>query len=56
MFTILSFKIIGNKHDVYRGRNCMETFSESLREHAVEITNFEKKKNEVINKRTARNI
>ena len=44
MFTILSFKIIGNKQDVYTGRNCMETFSESLREHAVKLTNFDKKK------------
>ena len=31
----------------------MRKFSEFLREHAMKIINFKKKKNEVINKRTA---
>ena len=44
MSTISSFKSIENKHDVCRGKDCMKKFSESLREHAVEIINFRKKK------------
>ena len=31
----------------------MKRFYKSLRDHAMEIINFEKKKNEVINKRVA---
>ena len=50
MSTILSFKNIGNKHDVYRGKVCMKKFCESLRGHEMNIINFKKKKNEVINK------
>ena len=44
MSAILSFKSIENKHDVYRGNNCIKKFCESLREHAMEIINFDKKK------------
>ena len=44
MFTILSFKSIENKHDVYCGKDCMKGFIESLREHAMEIISFKKKK------------
>ena len=51
MSTILSFKTIENKYDVYRGKECMKKFCESLREHSMEIINPKKKKNEVINKR-----
>ena len=40
MFTIYSFRSIENKHDVYRGKDCMKTFGESLRENAIKITNF----------------
>ena len=50
MSTISSFKNIENKHDVYRGKVCMKKFCESLREHGMNIINFKKKKNEVINK------
>ena len=53
MSTILSFRIIENKHDVYRGKDCMKKFCESLREHAMKIITFKKKKDEVINKRAA---
>ena len=56
MSTISSFKCIENKHDVYRRKDCMKKFCESLTEHAMEIINFIKKKNEVINKRTAKII
>ena len=51
MSTILSFKSIENKHDVYRGKDCMKNLCEFLREHAMKIT--KKKKNEVINKRAS---
>ena len=53
MATILSFKSIENKHDVNKGKDCMKKFCKSLREHAMKKINFEKKKKEIINKRTA---
>ena len=37
MSTISSFRNIENKHDVYRGKDCMKTFFEFLREHAMKI-------------------
>ena len=52
MPVISSFKSIENKHDVYTGKSCMKKFCKSLREHAMDIIIFKKKKNEVINKRT----
>ena len=51
MCTISSFRSIENKHDIHRGKDCMKKFCEFLREHAMKITNFKTKKNEVINKR-----
>ena len=51
--TTSSFKSVENKHDAYRDKDCMKRFYKSLRGHAMEIINFEKKKNEVINKRVA---
>ena len=53
MSTISSFRSIENKHDAYRGKDCMKKFCEFLREHAIKIINFKKKKNEIINKRAA---
>ena len=44
MSTISSFKIIENKHNKYRGKDCMKKFCEFLREHAIKIINFENKK------------
>ena len=44
MSTIWTFDCIENKHDVYRGEDCMKKFCESSREHAVKMINFEKKK------------
>ena len=44
MSTISSFRSIENKHDVYRGKDCMKKFCEFLREHAMKIINFKKKK------------
>ena len=53
MSTISSFRTIENKHDVYRGKDCMKKFSEFLREHAMKIINSKKEKKEVISKRGA---
>ena len=50
MSTILSFRSIENKHDVYRGKSCIEKFCESLREHALKIINFKRKRNKVISR------
>ena len=53
MFTVSSFRIIENKHDADRGKECMKKFCEFLREHTMNIINFKKKTNKVINKRAA---
>ena len=50
MSIILSFKSIKNRHDVYRGKDCMKKFSESLRELAMEIINYKKKKMKLLTK------
>ena len=55
-YTIYFFRSIENKHDMYRGKDCMKKFCEFFREHEMEMINFKKKKNEVINKRAARII
>ena len=44
MSTIWSFDGIENKHVVYRGKDCMKKFCESLREHAMKVIKFENKK------------
>ena len=44
MPTISLFKSTGNRHDVYRGKDCIKNFCKPLREHAMKITNFKKKK------------
>ena len=51
MFTISSFRNIKNKHDVYRGKDCMKNFCELLREQAMKIFNFEKKKMKLLKKK-----
>ena len=53
MSTISTFKDIENKHNVYKGRECMKKNCKTLIEHVMKIINFKKKKNAVINKRTA---
>ena len=50
MSTISSFRSIENKHDVHRGKDCMEKFCESLREHAMKIINFKQKKTKLLTK------
>ena len=43
ILTIWSFRSIENKHNVYRGTDCMKTFCKYLRQHAMKIINFKKK-------------
>ena len=50
---IFLFKSIEIKHDVYRGTDYMKKICESLRDYAMKIINFKRKKNELINKRAA---
>ena len=52
MSTIWTFDGKENKYDVYRSEGFMKQFFVSLREDAIKIINFEKKKNDTINKRT----
>ena len=44
MSTLPLFKGIENKHDVYRGKDCIKKFCESLKEQSMEIINLKKKK------------
>ena len=52
--TVSSFKSTENKHYVDEGKYCMKKFCESLREHAMKIINFKKKKMKLL-KRSTRN-
>ena len=53
IFKVINLGIdnIENKHTVYRRKEYMENFRKYLREHAKNITDFEKKKNVSVNKR-----
>ena len=53
MSTISSFRSIGKKHDVFRGKDCMKNFCEYLRGHTMKIINFFLKKIEIISTRAA---
>ena len=44
MSIISSFRSIENKHDVYRHKDCMKKFCELVRQHAMKIINFKKKR------------
>ena len=44
MSTKSSFKDIENKHNAYRGKDCIKKFYESLRELAIKIINLKIKK------------
>ena len=56
MSTIWAFDNIENKHTLYRREDCMKKFCTSLRDHATNVINFEKKKNVIVNKRRAKII
>ena len=51
MSTGSSFRSIENKHDVYRSKDCVKTVCEFLREHAMKIINFKKKKMKLLTKK-----
>ena len=40
MSAISSFTSVKNKHDAYRGKDCMKKFGEFLREHTTKMINF----------------
>ena len=42
IFTSCSFDPTKNKLDCYKGKDCMESFSKDLREHAMKIMTYEK--------------
>ena len=44
LFTHCSFDLTKNKLDCYKGEDCMERFCKDLREHAMKIIDYEKKK------------
>ena len=44
LFMHCSFDKTKNKLDYYRGEDCMKKFCKDLREHAIKIINYEKKK------------
>ena len=44
MSPICALDNIRKQHSVYRGEDCVKKFCISLREHAADLINFEKKK------------
>ena len=46
----ISFKSIENKHDKYRGKDCLKRFCEYLREQATKTISFTKKKMKLLAK------
>ena len=56
MSRISSFRSIENKHDVYRDKDCMKKFCESIKEHARKIINFKKKKIKLLTKKSSRSL
>ena len=48
MSTISSVRSIKNKHDVYRGIDCMKKFCQFLRKHPMKIINFKDKNMELL--------
>ena len=52
MSTISTFRSIENKNDVYRGiQDCMKSVCEFLRDHAMKIIDFKKKKMKLFKKK-----
>ena len=56
MSAISSFRSIENRHDVYRGKDCMKKFCEYLREHTIKIINFKKWKMKLLTKELQKTI
>ena len=42
--TISPFKTTEDKHGVYRGKDCMKKFCQSIREYAMKIIDFKYRK------------
>ena len=58
LFTHCSFDTTKNKLDYYGGKNCMncmKNFCLDLGEYSIKIINYEKKRNDTINKRRKEN-
>ena len=51
-----SFKDIEDKHNVYRGKDSLKKFCESLREQAIKITNFKMKKMSLLTNKHAKKM
>ena len=49
LFTSCSFYETKNKLNCYRGKDCMKRFCKDLREHAMKIIDYEKKRNDTTN-------
>ena len=49
LFTNCSFDLAESNLDCYRGKDCMERFCKDLREHAIKIIDYEKKRNDTAN-------
>ena len=49
MFIKCSFEGKENKLDYYKGKDGIETFCEKLKERAMKIINYEKKRNDATN-------
>ena len=49
LFIHYSFDARKNNLDYYRGHDYIETFCKDLKEHAMKIINFGKKRNDTIN-------
>ena len=49
MFTKFSFGEKQNKLNYYRGKDCIEKLCKKLKERAIEIINYEKKRNDTVN-------
>ena len=49
-FTHCSFDVTKNKLDYYGGNDCMKKFCKDLKDHAMKIINYEKKRNDTFNR------
>ena len=56
MSTIWVFNNVEHKYALYCVEDCLKKFCNSLREHATNVINFEKKKNATVNKKRAKII
>ena len=56
MSTAWAFENIENKHTLYRGKDCIKNFCESLRECTKDIIDFQKKENGTVNQRRTKII